>query len=65
MTEDPKMRHRESPKSEDTVQVQVIVDPQTLTLIEAYRRKSGLSSRAQAAKALIAKGLLHGAPQAK
>jgi hypothetical protein len=40
------------------VQVQVLVGPTTLNLIEAYRKKVGLSTRAQAARALIGKGLL-------
>lgn len=44
-------------RSPDVVRLQVHITSETLSLIEAYRKKDGCSSRARAVKALIAKGL--------
>jgi hypothetical protein len=64
--EDPEMaRTSEARKSADRTLVQVVVGHQTLNLIEAYRKAAGFSSRAQAARALIVKGLLRDVPQAE
>ena len=48
----------DSDKSTKMVRVQELVGSTTLNLIEAYRKKAGLSSRAHAARALITQGLL-------
>jgi hypothetical protein len=55
------MKRQGESLSTKTVQIQVMIDLTTLKLIEAYRKRTGLSSRAQAARALIVKGLLRAA----
>jgi hypothetical protein len=52
------MKRQGESLSTKTVQIQVMIDLTTLKLIEVYRKRTGHSSRAQAARALITKGVL-------
>ncbi|MDU0339566.1 hypothetical protein [Bosea rubneri] len=44
-------------KSPDLIRLQVHVPSESLSLIEAFRKRAGSSSRARAVKTLIMKGL--------